>query len=133
VELALRVPTRRAARAHRLLHAATAPRRRRAGNLLDLARRHPAIAAEVAAERPALRAIPQSLDALRLALERERFAAIDADARRIEAYLAAAEALQRAWPALEAQLEALPLRAAHALVVGCAEQCLPTSAIATGS
>jgi len=83
--------------------------------------------------RPALAAVPRGLDELRIALERERFAAMDADGKRMRAYLAAAAPLERQWPELERQIAALPLRRAHDLVVACASQCLPTMPIATGS
>ncbi|HEX6810895.1 MAG TPA: hypothetical protein VF384_04655 [Planctomycetota bacterium] len=87
----------------------------------------------MAAERPALRAIEQGLDELRMALERELFAAMDADAGRIRSYVEAARSLEVAWPELDRLTTALPLRSAHQQVVACAERWLTTAPIATGS
>jgi hypothetical protein len=52
---------------------------------------------------------------------------MDADDRRIRAYLAAAAELERAWPEILAQTEGADLRPAHAILVDWAERCLPTS------
>lgn len=96
---------------------------RSARDLLQLAAAHPDLVSTITAERPALATIPRGLDALRIALEQERFAAMDRDSARVAAYLAAADGLEQAWPRL--QLQGLPLRAAHAMLVACAERCLP--------
>ncbi len=68
-----------------------------------------------------------------MALERERFAAMDADRARIARYLAAAVAFERRWPEVVKRTAGLPLRAAHALVVESAERWLPAIPSATSS
>ncbi|MFY9345143.1 MAG: hypothetical protein WAT39_21820 [Planctomycetota bacterium] len=98
---------------------------RSARDLLALAAQQPGLVRELAATRPALLAVGSGLEALRLELERERFAVMDADSRRLHGYLVAARELERQWPALDAQAAGLPLRAAHRLVVDCAARCLP--------
>jgi len=100
---------------------------RSARDLLELDRTHPGLGKQLAATRLALGAIGLGLDELRLELERERFAAMDADAARMRAYLMAMERFQQAWPEAQAKMAGLPLRAAHSLVVDCAERCLPTA------
>ena len=59
---------------------------RSARDLLALAMTRPEAVAEVAKQRPALRTRDHGSDEVRLALERERFAAMDADTARIRAY-----------------------------------------------
>ena len=99
---------------------------RSARDLIDLDRAHPNLALELGQERPTLAAIGRGLDSLREALDRERREAMDADERRIRAYLEAASDLQRSWPGLQARIAGRPLLEAHAAVVECAQQCLPT-------
>ncbi|HLQ37698.1 MAG TPA: hypothetical protein VK348_07850 [Planctomycetota bacterium] len=106
---------------------------RSARDLLALAKDHPDLLAGLVAERPALAVVTQGLDELRLALERERFAAMDADASRIRTYLQASELLARVWSEIEQRTAGLPLRRAHAIVVGYAERWLPTVIPATSS
>lgn len=106
---------------------------RSARDLLVLAAAHPDLVARLSDERPALRAIPRGLDELRMELERERFAAMDADQRRVRAYLAASQPLAKAWPEIEQRMAGLPLRRAHPLVVAFAERWLPTVNPATSS
>lgn len=105
---------------------------RSARDLIRLAAAHPQLAKSAAAARPALAAIDLGLDDLRMALERERFAAMDADEQRMLTFVRAAERMRQQWPDVERQTSALPLRAAHAIVVSSAERCLPTDP-ATGS
>jgi hypothetical protein len=106
---------------------------RSARDILALAEKWPEAATEVARERPALAAIARGFDELRLTLEKERFAAMDADTRRIHSYLAATRALEQAWPATEQATASLPLRAAHRLVVESAERWLPNQVPGTSS
>lgn len=106
---------------------------RSARDLIELAAQHPALIASHMAARPALGAIAQGLDALRMELERERFAAMDADAARIRRYLDAASTWEKEWPRVEERIAGLPLRAAHRIVVESAERCLPKDPFATGS
>jgi len=98
---------------------------RSARDLLELAKAQPDLAARLASARPALASIPRGLDELRMALERERFVAMDADRLRVRTYLAATALLERHWPEAERQTVGLPLRAAHEVVVGYAERWLP--------
>ncbi len=122
-ELARLLPSER----ERILHG------RSARDLLAAAARNPALVASLVAERPALAAVPKGLDELRIALERERFAAMDADARRIQVFIAAARTLQAEWPALERSMAGLPLRAAHDRLLASAARCLPMSPSAIDS
>ncbi|MBI5852250.1 MAG: hypothetical protein HZB39_14645 [Planctomycetes bacterium] len=122
-ELARLLPTER----ERVLHG------RSARDLLAAAARDPALVASLVAERPALAAVEKGLDELRIALERERFAAMDADARRIQVFIAAARSLQAEWPALERSMAGLPLRAAHDRLLASAARCLPANPSATTS
>src|SRR5689334_2421269 len=52
---------------------------------------------------------------------------MDADARRMRAYVQSAAALERAWPEVRDRTATLPLRQAHAVVVEHAQRCLPTT------
>lgn len=105
---------------------------RSAHDLIELSRTRPNLVQELAPVRPALAFIPQGRDALRIALERERFAAMDADDRRIRAFLAATAELERAWPDVQSKVDHLPLRRAHAVLVDYAQRCLPVSPSAPG-
>ena len=100
---------------------------RSAHDLLDLDATHPGLAQEISRVRPALRALPGGLNELREALDRERRDAMDADDRRIRAYLAAATGLEHAWPEIQALTAGLPLGEAHSIVVDWADRCLSTA------
>jgi hypothetical protein len=100
---------------------------RSAHDLIELAAAHPGLARDVTRERPALRSLPEGLSALREALDRERREAMDADERRIHAYITAAAGLERAWPEIQAATTRLRLREAHPILVEWAERCLPTT------
>jgi hypothetical protein len=100
---------------------------RSARDLIELDRVHPALAARLTETRPALAAVAKGLDELRLELERERFAAMDADTARVRAFLGSAAALAQVWPQVQARTAGQPLRTAHALVVESARRWLPTS------
>lgn len=106
---------------------------RSARDLIELTTRHPALAASLATERPALREASRGLEALRMELERERFAAMDADAARVRRYLVSAGSWEKEWPRVEDRIRGLPLRAAHRIVVESAERCLPKDPFATAS
>lgn len=106
---------------------------RSAIDLLELIRLHPDLAQDVTPYRPALAAAGAGLDALRMELERERFAAMDADAARLAGYVRAAETFRQHWPATERRLDGMALRAAHAVMVDSAERWLPTAPAATSS
>ena len=98
---------------------------RSARDLLDLAAIHPQLVNELQTSRPALAAVRAGLDELRMALERERFAAMDADERRMTTFVRAAGQLRQHWPDVERQSASLPLRDAHGIVVSFAERWLP--------
>jgi hypothetical protein len=100
---------------------------RSAHDLIELDRAHPGLARRLELRRPLLAAISRGVDTLREALDAERRRAMDEDEGRIRAYLAAASGLERAWLDVVRRTAGLPLRRAHALVVDCAERCLPTS------
>lgn len=106
---------------------------RSATDLLELMRRHPKAAMAATRSRQALAAAAAGLDALRIALERERFATMDADADRLARYVQAAGPFRQRWPELEGAVAGLPLRDAHERVVDCAARWLPTDPAATSS
>lgn len=98
---------------------------RSAQDIIELDRSHPGLAAGLIGVRPVLAAIPHGLDELRVALARERFAAMDADSRRVGTFLSATAAFERVWPEVRTRTAGLPLRSAHAIVVDYAQRCLP--------
>jgi len=100
---------------------------RSADDLIELDRSHPGPAARLLPERPALAAIPRGRDELRLEIERERFAVMDTDARRMRSYVEATAGLESVWPQVQGRTAGLPLRQAHAIAVDFAERCLPTT------
>jgi hypothetical protein len=100
---------------------------RSARDLIALAAAHPGLAAELAAVRPVLGTVPDGVPALHEALDRERREAMEADERRIRAYVAAATGLERAWPEVQAATADRRLSSAHPIVVDWAERCLPTA------
>lgn len=106
---------------------------RSARDLLDLARSHPEETRQAAHLRPALHALELGLDEVRIALERERFAAMDADSARIRAYLAASTRFAAAWSDVDARCEGLALSSAHEIMVASAERWLPMTNPATSS
>jgi hypothetical protein len=99
---------------------------RSAHDLIALDAAHPGLVRELSGVRPALAAVAGGVQELREALDRERREAMDADDRRIRAYLAAAAGLERAWPEVQATTAGMRLREAHAVVVDCARRWLPT-------
>lgn len=106
---------------------------RSARDLLVLARDHSDLCAAMVVDRPALAAVGKGLDELRMALERERFAAMDRDVDRIRGYLTASQPWMSVWPEVEQQTAGKSLRRAHAVVVAYAERWLPTTNPATSS
>ena len=98
---------------------------RSARDLIELDAAHPEFASDLTSARPALRALPEGLEALRAALDHERRQAMDEDDRRVRSYLAAAANLQDAWPTFQARCDGQPLGAAHEVLVEWAERCLP--------
>ncbi len=98
---------------------------RSARDLLALAAQEPELAQEMTRHRPALAALSKGLDGLRMALERERFRAMDEDAARLEFYVAAATRFGTAWRELDRKARGLPLGQAHRLILEYAERWLP--------
>ena len=78
---------------------------RSARDILDVASRHPGLAASLAEKRPALAAVPAGIDALETALDAERRAMIHANERRLNRYLRAATAWTAVWPKLSKEIE----------------------------
>lgn len=102
-------------------------------DLMTLAAAHPHLCTELLAERPALAAIHGGLQAVRAALDQERYVAMDTDAARIRCYLQSTRELEAHWSHFERVTAGLPLRAAHRELVVLAERCLPTTPSATSS
>jgi hypothetical protein len=98
---------------------------RSARDLLDLARRHPQLAAAVAAERPLLARAADGREALEAALDAERRALMHANERRLGAYRRAAAGWAAAWTALDREIAGLPLLEAHRIMASRAESLLP--------
>jgi hypothetical protein len=98
---------------------------RSARDLLDLASRHPALAAALAGQRPALAAVAAGIDAMETALDAERRVLIHANERRLTRYLQAATAWTATWPKLSKEIEGMPLPEAHRIVVQRATGILP--------
>jgi hypothetical protein len=98
---------------------------RNARDLIALASAQPELAREMTPRRPALAALSEGLDGLRMALERERFEAMDEDAARLSLYVAASAPFGTVWRTLEQAIRGLPLGQAHRLVLDYAERWLP--------
>jgi hypothetical protein len=110
----------------------TAPRdqllySRSAQDLLALAEEHPALTAELAQERPVLAALSGGRDAVEAALDAERRRLIHANEERLAAYMTASEHWAARWPEVQAEINGLPLREAHAALVAMAEGVLPVA------
>ena len=101
---------------------------RSARDILDLASRHPALAASLAEQRPALAAVTAGIDVLEAALDAERRAMIHANERRLERYLRAATAWAAVWPKLSKEIEGLSLPDAHRMMIQRAAVVLPFEA-----
>ncbi len=105
---------------------------RSARDLLELSRKHPKLVQELVPRRPLLATRGQGRDHLEKALDAERRDLMHANETRLEAYLRASEAWAKAWPSLAAEIEGLPLRRAHEILVSRARDLLPTR-VALGS
>ncbi len=98
-------------------------------DLTRLCANSPELAAEISRERPLLgMAAVGSPDLHRLAeaLDAERRALINQDAARMASYEQAAMPWRESWPEVRSEIEGLPLRQAHRIVVAKAGSCLPT-------
>ncbi len=90
---------------------------RSARDILDLALRHPGLAASLAEQRPVLAAVTAGIDALEAALDAERRAMIHANERRLERYSQAATSWTAIWPKLSKEIEGLSLPEAHRMII----------------
>ncbi|MFY9344009.1 MAG: hypothetical protein WAT39_16085 [Planctomycetota bacterium] len=98
---------------------------RSARDLVELAKRHPDLLAEMAAERPVLRTVAAGLAELEAAIDRERRDLMHRNEERLAVYERAAAAWARQWPARGEEFRALDLRAAHQRMVALALAHLP--------
>jgi len=99
---------------------------RSAGDLVALAKRHPALTKDLTARR-ALLAFARTSDraAVETALDAERRALMAADVERLDRYRTAAEGWAAAWPDLHHELASLPLARQHERMVERALSLLP--------
>jgi hypothetical protein len=98
---------------------------RSARDLIELSRANPALATELAAQRPLLSRASSGREALEEALDVERRAAMRVNEERLDAYREAARAFEKAWPALSTRMERTPLLESHELLVEAATRLLP--------
>jgi hypothetical protein len=98
---------------------------RSAVDLIELARRHPAEVRALSTQRPLLARIRAGRRALAEAIQLEMLDLMEQDERRLAAYREASSAWADLWPALTRELDALPLRQAHARMTARAEGILP--------
>lgn len=98
---------------------------RSADDLMELARREPALARALAEERPLLARIGEGRRKLAEAIQLEMLDLMEVNERRLAAYREAASDWARLWPALSRELDALPLQSAHALLKERATGVLP--------
>ena len=94
-------------------------------DLIRLADEHPEALAEAIRERPLLGHISEGREILEEALDRERRMLMRINEERLARYQAAAESWTRLWPAVQREVEGLPLLDAHRLVTSRAEGVLP--------
>ena len=99
---------------------------RSARDLLRIGAEHPALAQEVAAQRPLLARLGAGREEVERLLDEERRALIRRNEERLDRYARAAGAWGSEWPRLANELARHPLPAAHAIMVHRAEQLLPT-------
>jgi hypothetical protein len=114
-ELARRMPDPR----DRLLYSPSAD------DLIELARREPGLARELAKERLLLARVGAGRRPLAEAIQLEMLDLMERDERRLAAYREASSAWAEHWPALAREIEALPLREAHARLTARAAELLP--------
>ncbi len=85
--------------------------------IIQLAREHPDLVKQLAQQRPLLSYVSQGSDALEAQLDAERRNLKKADAQRLAAYTRASVQWLEQWPKLKRDIEGLPLREAHQIVV----------------
>ncbi len=98
---------------------------RSARDLIALAEQHPALAEQLAVQRPVLSRIRDGRDALEAALDAERRELIHANEARLAAYMAAAQRWRERWPEIQKEVAGVPLRQAHSIVAQRAQGVLP--------
>jgi hypothetical protein len=98
---------------------------RSARDIMALAEQRPELMASLVCQRPALSAAASGRRALEAALDSERRELIHANERRLKRYLAAAEPWAGIWPQVAKEIEGVPLRTAHGIVVSRASGVLP--------
>ncbi len=98
---------------------------RSADELIELAGAEPALASELAAERPLLTRVGAGRRALAEALQLEMLDLIEADEHRLGRYRDASAAWAGLWPSVERELSGRPLIEAHQTLVARARGTLP--------
>jgi len=98
---------------------------RSARDILDIAARHPELLAAAQQVRPCLAAVGNGREALDAALDAERRGLMRLNEERLERYEEAARDWAAAWPAVQREIESMPLPQAHARMVAAASGCLP--------
>lgn len=86
---------------------------RSARDLQELSVAHPELTSELTTQRPALAQIAAGRENLEVALDAERRQLMHINEARLERYMKAAQAWHETWPALDREINGLPLRAAH--------------------
>lgn len=98
---------------------------RSADDLIALAHRHPELLQSLVSRRSVLARVDAGRRALAEAIQLEMLDSMEANERRLAAYAAASSTWAELWPALARELDALPLRDAHARMVERATGVLP--------
>lgn len=94
---------------------------RSALDLVRLKESYPALIEQLVRERPALAMIQEGRDRLEAALDAERRALIHANEQRLARYEEAAKRWMERWPKVAEQIQGLPLKECHRIVVREAE------------
>jgi hypothetical protein len=98
---------------------------RSARDIARLAAAHPDLARDLESVRPLIRLAGGDPEDLERELDAERRALIRRNERRLAAYEEAAADWRAAWPVVRREIEGLPLRQAHEVIVRHAEERLP--------
>ncbi|NLE68507.1 MAG: hypothetical protein GX608_13900 [Lentisphaerae bacterium] len=98
---------------------------RSARDLMELAAQRPDRVIALTCQRPVLAAIAEGPEALEVALDAERRRLMHANEARLAMYMSAAEPWARVWHEISREMEAMPLAAAHSLMVDRAGTKLP--------
>jgi hypothetical protein len=98
---------------------------RSARDLQQLAAAHPALAQELARQRPLLDRLREGRESLEAAIDAERRSLMREDEERLRAYAAASQAWAERWPEVERKTAGLGLEQAHAVITAMAAGVLP--------